>query len=60
MPIPDAFEDLKKQGDELLARPNAEKLKIFIPAEELKNLSPTQKLLLQFKKKREAKAGGGS
>ena len=53
--VPKDSKDFKKKLTELLKQENADNIKIFIEASELKDMSPTQKLLFELKNKKKIK-----
>lgn len=51
MPVPDNLPDFNHQAEQLLKQPGADRLKIFIPAEEMKKMTSGQRLLFELKNK---------
>lgn len=49
VPVPEDAPAFKEQLDQLLRQSGAEKVKIFIPVEQLKGMSPTQKVLFELR-----------
>ena len=49
--VPDNLPDFNHQAEQLMKQPGADKIKIFIPLDQLKQMSPTQKLLFELKNK---------
>lgn len=50
-PVPDNIQDFNKLATRMLKQPGADKVKIFIPVEQLRKMSTTQRLLFELKNK---------